>query len=31
VEDPRGIWYAVALMSASTAAVLLYFKRKRWF
>ena len=30
-QDPRGIWYAVALMSASTAAVLLYFKRKRWF
>lgn len=30
-NNPRGIWYAVSLMLASTAAVLLFFKRKGWF
>jgi magnesium transporter len=28
---PHGTWLAVALMAASTGAVLLYFKRKHWF
>jgi magnesium transporter len=30
-HNPEGIWYAVGLMVASTAAVLAYFKRKHWF
>ena len=30
-ESPHGVWYTIALMLASTAAVLLYFRRKRWF
>lgn len=30
-ESPHGLWYAGALMVASTVAVLVYFKRKKWF
>ena len=30
-NNPHGIWYAVGLMIASTAGVLLYFRRKGWF
>ena len=30
-NNPHGTAYAVALMAASTVAVLLYFKAKRWF
>jgi magnesium transporter len=30
-QSPHGLWYAIGLMAASTATVLLYFKRKHWF
>lgn len=30
-ENTHGLWYAIALMLASTVAVLVYFKRKKWF
>ncbi len=30
-NDPHGVWYATTLMVISTAAVLWYFKSKRWF
>lgn len=30
-NHPHGAWYAVALMAVSTIAILIYFKRKRWF
>jgi magnesium transporter len=30
-QSPHGVWYAVALMLASTVSVLLYFKGKKWF
>ena len=30
-NNPHGVWYASALMVLSSAVVLLYFKRKRWF
>lgn len=31
LNDPHGTDYAIALMMISTLAILLYFKRKRWF
>jgi magnesium transporter len=31
MENPYGALYAAGLMVASTAAVLLYFRKKRWF
>jgi magnesium transporter len=31
MESPHGVWYASALMLASTVFVLLYFRAKRWF
>lgn len=31
MESPHGVWYASALMLASTLVVLLYFRAKRWF
>lgn len=30
-ESSHGVWYALGLMTASTLAVLAYFKRKHWF
>lgn len=30
-DSPHGVWYATALMLASTVLVLLYFRAKRWF
>jgi magnesium transporter len=30
-HSPYGTWYAVGLMSLTTVATLLYFKKKKWF
>jgi magnesium transporter len=30
-DNPHGIWYALGLMTVSTAGVLIYFKARRWF
>jgi len=30
-DDPHGMWYSVALMAATAAGTLLYFKKKKWF
>src|SRR5262249_22678189 len=30
-KDPLGVWYSIGLMAITTVAILLYFKRKKWF